>query len=134
MDMFSDAGVLGIFCIFAILLIKEVLPLIARKPKENKVLEINAIEHTFRKINECVNKVPELERMLRDVSFKMSKSLDMHEKYDSDGRPIWYIKEELEENIKMQRELLNRQNVVLDKIATAIEGQTQLIEKMLESK
>ena len=117
MDMFSDAGVLGIFCIFAILLIKEVLPLIAKKGKNTN--------------SESTNN--EIERILRDVSIKVNKSLEMHEKYDSDGRPIWYIKEELEENIKMQKELLYKQNVILEKIAQAIEGQTKLIE-MLHNK
>ena len=131
MDMFGDAGVLGIFCIFAILLIKEVLPLIKKK---DSVSTNDEIEPIVRNIQEHANRVPELERILRDVLSKSSKTLEMHEKYDSDGRPIWYIKEELEENIKMQKELLNRQNVVLEKIASAIEGQTRLIERMLDEK
>ena len=131
MDMFSDAGVLGIFCIFAILLVKEVLPLIKKK---DSVSTNDEIEPIVRGIQEHANRVPELERILRNVSSEVSKTLEMHEKYDSDGRPIWYIKEELEENIKIQKELLNRQNVVLEKIASAIEGQTRLIERMLDDK
>jgi len=131
MDMFSDAGVLGIFCIFAILLVKEVLPLIKKK---DSVSTNDEIEPIVRNIQERANRVPELERILRSVASEVSKTLEMHEKYDSDGRPIWYIKEELEENIKIQKELLNRQNVVLEKIASAIEGQTRLIERMLDDK
>jgi len=131
MDMFSDAGVLGIFCIFAILLVKEVLPLIKKK---DSVSTNDEIEPIVRGIQEHTNRVPEIERILRNVSSEVSKTLEMHEKYDSDGRPIWYIKEELEENIKIQKELLNRQNVVLEKIASAIEGQTRLIERMLNDK
>ena len=142
--LLEDAGTIGVFCIFAFLVIKEILRVFPKKKNGNGNVKVcwMGSEYAEKKV---ISPLMEQKQTLTEMKMEMgrlieqNKQLDsrcsqnarvleelykLHDVKDGDGVPIWYVKQSLESAIEKLADNIGRQTEVFRELVYELRGIT----------
>ncbi len=111
-NIFGDAGIVGIFCIFAIMLFREVKPLIVRRQKVGEDGDTTIVVKDWYLVTGG---------LIRDIHTLVKELHVWHDQRDNDGVPLWYVRSSLEGAVKSLTAALETQSELLRTVATQID-------------
>ena len=122
----TDAGIIaGIFAI-VMALIEVIKVLIAKMIKAWG--SPNSILNDDEKL--ALSEIPNMAKHLKELSTNTSKCMAMHEKYDSNGMPLWYMPRSISESQEETSKILQQAVNSLERIPEAINRLERAIERL----